>query len=79
MKITAKKSIIKREIVSYREKFEVRVQVKPGKIVTVEVETEDGTLENWEGKTPADRNIISSLKTVESNYLGNFLEEQDWD
>ena len=79
MKITAKKNVDHREIVTYQDRYEVRVQIKKGQIITLVIEVEDGEFQFSEGKSKKDKSIIDELPSATQNYIDQILEEHSWD
>lgn len=53
MKIENKKSVLYKEVVTIKENFEVKVRIGRN-IITLDVDTEDGEVEYWKGKTPKE-------------------------
>ena len=74
MQITSKKEIDHKEMVTYFDTYDVRVQIKKGVIVTTECLFEDGEFQDWKAKTDKDQKVIDKLSSTEANYLEGLLE-----
>lgn len=77
MKVTSKKEIDHKEMVTYIDTYDVRVQVKKGVIITAECLFEDGEFQDWKAKTDKDQKIIDKLTNIEVDYMASLLEADE--
>ena len=73
MRITSKKCTNHMEFIE--EEYEVRVQIKRGKIITALVDVQDGEICSWKGKAKSDQRIIYRLPQDQKDKLDKLIEE----
>lgn len=77
MKIISKQSVLHKKIITIRENFTVKIKVDT-KIINLEVDTEDGEVEYWKGKTPKDQQKINTLKLLERKEIETLLQNEQF-
>ena len=78
MRLTTKKSYLYKEVITVKETFECRLNIKKGVTVSILVDSEDGEFQDYKGKTEKDEEVIDSLTRTEQDYIGVFLEGITW-
>jgi hypothetical protein len=69
------KSVLKEHYETVYETHEVKIKIWPRQIITVIVETQDGSVMSVEGKGKKDEKIVNGLSDAAKNKLSDFLEE----
>jgi hypothetical protein len=75
MKIENKKSCLYKEVVTIKENFEVKVRIGRN-IITLDVDTEDGEVQYWKGKTPKEQQKVNMLTIAFRKELETLLENE---
>jgi hypothetical protein len=77
MKIETKKSCLYKEVVTIKENFEVKVRIGRN-IITLDVDTEDGEVEYWKGKTPKEQQKVNMLTIAFRKELETLLQNEQF-
>lgn len=77
MKIETKKSVFYKEVVTIKENFEVKVRIGRN-IITLDVDTEDGEVEYWKGKTPKEQQKVNMLTIAFRKELETLLQNEQF-
>jgi len=78
MKIISKQSVLHKKVITVIENFAVKIKVG-GKIINLDVDTEDGQVEYWKGKTPKEQQKINMLKMGERKEIETMLENETFE